>query len=194
MSRKENTSQDRRFFSRKMFSLLGNSDFSINFFDESGMFPAVQGNINKANTISNGSFLLEGIGLGCYVSTSNLSNAHIKPVLTFNEINSYNSLIQNSIIRIQEANKLIYECPLIDILNPIVAFNTTTNPVVSQIEYALPNCFYNKLRINTPYLLRQEQTFLFSVIGRNLTTNTGDFILYGEIMGRFQFAQNYGAN
>lgn len=191
---KENVNQDRRFFSRKIFSMLSNSDYSINFFDEAGMFPASQGNIQKPNTISNGNFLLEGIGIGVFVNTTNNNTGHIKPTLTFQEITAYNCFIQNSIVRINESNKLIYEIHLVDILNPFVSTNVTTTNVTSQVESIPLNTLYNKLRINTPYLIRQEQTFSFAIVGRNLTNNTGEFIIYAEMLGRFSYRINYGAN
>lgn len=193
LANRETNQQDRRFFSRKLFSLVASSDFTVGFFDENGLFPAQQGNIQKANTIGNGSFVLEGIGFGCYVSTGSGLTDSIKSVVTLAEGTAYNSLLQNAILRIQESNKLIYEIPLMDILSPIVSVTSGATPL-QDTNIARPEQFFNKVRLNVPYFMRQEQTFSFQLIGRNLTSNTGNFILYAEMLGRFQFASGYGAN
>lgn len=193
LANRETNAQDRRFFSRKRFSLASSSDFTIGFFDENGLFPAQEGNIQKAGTIGNGSFILEGVGFGCYIASGATVADPIKPTPTLAEITSYNALVQNAILRITEANKLIYEIPVIDILKPVVSVVSGATPL-QDTNYPPHDTFFNKVRLNVPYFMRQEQTFNFQLIGRNLTTSTGNFILYAEMLGRFQFAAGYGAN
>lgn len=192
ISRKESNLQERRFFSRKEFTLPASNQYSVQFFDENGRFPNVAGNIGSANKIVNGQFALEGIGFGAYLRDSAANQNQPLAIIPNASNQIYNSLLSNSAIRITEGNKTVYEVALIDVLKPIV--HSTTGGTPLQDTNAIdPDTFFGKLRLNVPYLLRQEQTFSFELVGLNLSTNTGAFILYSEMLGRFQFNAGYGA-
>ena len=49
LAKRETNLQERRFFSRKEFTLPASGQFQVAFFDENGRFPNVQGNIGSAN-------------------------------------------------------------------------------------------------------------------------------------------------
>lgn len=192
LSNKESNLQERRFFSRKEFTLPASAIYSLNFFDESGRFPNVQGNIQSPNKIVNGQFSLEGIGFGVYVRDAGGSQNQPIAVVPLASLPVYNSLLNNSALRITEGNKTVYEVHLVDMLRPIQNGATGGTPI-QDTNYISPDAQYGKLRLNVPYLFRQEQTFGFELIGNNLSNNTGPLILYAEMLGRYQFNAGYGA-
>lgn len=192
ISNKESNLQERRFFSRKEFTLPASNIYQVQFFDENGRFPNVPGNIGSPNKIVNGQFALEGIGFGAYLRDTGANQNQPLAVYPLASNPIFNSLLSNSAVRITEGNKTVYEVALIDVLKPIVHSSTGGTPL--QDTNAIdPNVFFGKLRLNVPYLLRQEQTFSFELVGNNLSTNTGAFLLYAEMLGRFQFNAGYGA-
>lgn len=192
LAKRESNLQERRFFSRKEFTLPASNQFTVNFFDENGRFPTVQGNIGSANKIVNGQFALEGIGFGAYVRDTGANQNQPLGVVPLASIPVYNSLLNNSAIRLTEGNKTVYECHLLDILAPVVHVASGGTPL-QDTNLPVPSVFFNKLRLNVPYLLRQEQTFAFELVGSNLSTNTGALVLVAEMLGRFQFNAGYGS-
>lgn len=192
ISQKESNLQERRFFSRKEFTLPASNQYGVQFFDENGRFPNVPGNIGSANKIVNGQFALEGIGFGVYLRDTAANQNQALSLVPSASVPIYNSILSNSAIRVTEGNKTVYEVSLVDMIRPIVNVATGGTPL-QDTNLTHPDNFFGKLRLNVPYLLRQEQTFSFELTGLNLSTNTGAFLLYAEMLGRFQFNSGYGA-